>query len=85
MQLEKIYIITGASRGLGRGLVDVLRQRSNTTVIAGVRDLESASSKELDLLSTASGSKVITVAIDSTVAASAQPNQPTKLFRANTA
>ncbi|RDW58239.1 aflatoxin biosynthesis ketoreductase nor-1-like protein [Coleophoma cylindrospora] len=72
MHPETIYLITGASRGLGRGFLDVLRQRPNTTVVAAVRNLESSSSKEINLLSTASGSKVITVVIDSTVASSAQ-------------
>lgn len=65
MASSKIYLITGANRGLGRGLLETLVQRPNTTVVAGVRNIADASSKSLQTVATASGSKVITVAIDS--------------------
>lgn len=90
MSSEKIYLITGANRGvhikmlfkyprlltilsgLGRALLEKLIQRPNTTVIAGVRNLNDSSSAELKSLSTTSGSKVITVVISSTVPSSAK-------------
>ncbi|KAF1931101.1 aflatoxin biosynthesis ketoreductase nor-1 [Didymella exigua CBS 183.55] len=58
------YLITGANRGIGKGLTAALLQRPNTTVIAGVRDT-TASAPILSSLPTAAGSKVIIVKIDS--------------------
>ena len=58
------YLITGANRGIGKGLTAALLQRPDTTVIAGVRD-PVASATILDNLPTAAGSKVIIVKIDS--------------------
>jgi norsolorinic acid ketoreductase len=46
-------------------LLEALVNRPNTTVIAGVRNLADTSSKSLESLSTGSGSRVITVTIDS--------------------
>lgn len=47
-------------------------KRPDTTVIAGVRNPADASSKSLETISTGSGSKVITVTIDSSDEASAK-------------
>jgi len=58
------YLITGANRGIGRGLLESLLTRSDTTVIAGVRDIESASSKSISSLPTGQNSKAIVVHID---------------------
>ncbi|TGO48989.1 hypothetical protein BCON_0224g00170 [Botryotinia convoluta] len=66
MSNTKTYIITGANRGLGRGLLEALVQRPSTTVIAGVRDLSSASSKSLFNTSTATDSRIIPLEISST-------------------
>ncbi|PWY93554.1 NAD(P)-binding protein [Aspergillus sclerotioniger CBS 115572] len=46
---RKYYLVTGASRGLGIGLVQQLLGRPETTVIAAVRDIESASPRLLAL------------------------------------
>lgn len=58
------YLITGANRGIGKGLTAALLQRPNTTVIAAVRD-PTASSPILNELPTASGSTLILIKLDS--------------------
>ncbi|ESZ96707.1 hypothetical protein SBOR_2905 [Sclerotinia borealis F-4128] len=62
---ETIYLITGANRGIGKGLLETLAARPNTTVIAAVRDVSSALTtfKSVPL---ATNSKIITIKIDST-------------------
>ena len=45
--------------GIGRGLLEALISRPDTTIIAGVRDLTSASAKSLESVPTGSNSKVI--------------------------
>ncbi len=59
------YLITGASRGIGRGFVSALLQKPSTTVIAAVRDPLKSTSKSLAELPKAAGSKLIIVKIDS--------------------
>ncbi|KAI9647857.1 hypothetical protein NHQ30_004245 [Ciborinia camelliae] len=77
MPATKIYMITGANRGLGRGLLESFIQRSNTTVIAGVRDISSPTSKSLFNLPTASGSRIIPIVISST-----DDNSPSQAIQA---
>ena len=60
-----VYLITGANRGIGLGLVTALLKRPNTTVIAGVRDTTASTSQALSSLPTANASKVVVVQIDS--------------------
>lgn len=59
-------LVTGANRGIGKGLVTQLLSRPNHTVIGSVRDTSSASSKELDSLAKANGSSLILVQFGST-------------------
>lgn len=59
------YLITGANRGIGLGLVTSYLARSNSTVVAGVRDPEHATSKALEDLPKGAGSSLIVVKIDS--------------------
>ncbi|KAK3063137.1 hypothetical protein LTS18_002658, partial [Coniosporium uncinatum] len=66
MTTNTTYLITGANRGIGRGLATAYLLRPNSTVIAAVRDPEKSTSKDLANLPTAQGSKLITVKIDST-------------------
>ncbi|KAJ5697882.1 hypothetical protein N7488_011566 [Penicillium malachiteum] len=61
-----IYLITGASRGIGRGLVEKFLARPNITVIAAVRDPAGASSQSLHSLPEGEFSHLITVKIEST-------------------
>ena len=65
MSTQQVWLITGATRGIGKGLVTALLQRPETTVIAGTRDLASTNSKQLNGLPHATGSRVIVVKIDS--------------------
>ncbi|KAN0108851.1 aflatoxin biosynthesis ketoreductase-like protein nor-1 [Hyaloscypha variabilis] len=58
-------LITGANRGIGKGLLSTYLTRPNHTLIAGVRDPTSASSKALLALPRGENSKVILVKIDS--------------------
>ncbi len=51
--------------GIGKGLLEAYLARPDTTVIGGVRDILAASSKALERLPTAQGSKLILVKIDS--------------------
>jgi norsolorinic acid ketoreductase len=60
------YVITGANRGIGKGLVSAILLRPQTTVIATVRDVSSATTP-LSTLPVGKGSKLIIVKIDSTV------------------
>ncbi|RJE21984.1 aflatoxin biosynthesis ketoreductase nor-1 [Aspergillus sclerotialis] len=59
-----IYLITGANRGIGRGLTSAFLARPNTTVIAAVRDPSHPTSQSLHSLPTESSSKLIAVKID---------------------
>lgn len=60
-----IYFISGTTRGIGKGLVQSLLQRPDTTVIAGVRDRSATAAQALLDLSKAQGSKLILVKLDS--------------------
>ncbi|TVY28474.1 Norsolorinic acid ketoreductase [Lachnellula hyalina] len=60
-------LITGANRGIGKGIVTVYLSKSDVTVIAAVRDLESISTKALSSLPKAKNSSLITVKIDSSL------------------
>lgn len=65
MSSNKVYLITGANRGIGLGIVTALLRRSAVTVIAGVRDIKASTSKALLDLHTGEGSKVVLAKIDS--------------------
>ncbi|KAJ4338720.1 hypothetical protein N0V95_007991 [Ascochyta clinopodiicola] len=60
------YLVTGANRGIGKGLAADLLARPSTTVIAGVRDV-AASTPVLSALPKGAGSKLIVVKLDSSV------------------
>lgn len=65
MSTNTVYLITGANRGIGKGLVAALLVRPSTTIIAAVRDTESSTSKSLSSLPTGQGSKIVLAKIDS--------------------
>ncbi|KAL2814907.1 hypothetical protein BDW59DRAFT_154100 [Aspergillus cavernicola] len=60
-----IYLITGASRGIGRALVEAFLARPSTTIIAAVRNPEDAASQSLTSLPKGPNSNLIIVKIDS--------------------
>jgi len=59
------YLITGANRGIGKGLLSTLVLRPSTTIIAAVRDVTKGTS-ELSSVPVGKGSKIIIVKVDST-------------------
>ncbi|KAK8256032.1 hypothetical protein IWZ00DRAFT_541569 [Phyllosticta capitalensis] len=63
MVANTIYLITGANRGIGKGLVAAYLARDNTIVIAAVRSVASADS--LKTLPKGQGSRLIIVPLDS--------------------
>lgn len=62
---QTIYLITGANRGIGRGLVTSLIQRPNTTILAAVRDPSHQTAKDLETLSKGLNSNIQIIKIDS--------------------
>ncbi|KEF61389.1 uncharacterized protein A1O9_02955 [Exophiala aquamarina CBS 119918] len=67
-----IYLVSGASRGLGRALVAAYLARPNNTVIATVRDPTSPVSKSLQELSKGTNSSLIVLKTDSLIETDAQ-------------
>ena len=61
------YLITGANRGLGKGFIQRLLLRPDTTIIAATRNPEGASTVSLLSLPKAAGSRIVLVKIDSHV------------------
>ncbi|KAJ0277355.1 hypothetical protein Brms1b_007390 [Colletotrichum noveboracense] len=63
----KIVLITGANRGIGKGLLEKYLARPNHTVIGTVRDPDHESAKVLASLPKANGSSLVLVKFDITV------------------
>ncbi|EXJ81509.1 hypothetical protein A1O1_07573 [Capronia coronata CBS 617.96] len=58
------YLITGANRGIGRGLTNLILARPNTTVLALVRDPDDETSKSLASVPRGSNSILIVLPYD---------------------
>ena len=56
------YLLSGANRGIGRGIADIILSRPNNTLVALVRDPEHETSKSLS--PNAEGTKVINIKYD---------------------
>lgn len=65
MSTSKIYLVTGANRGIGKGFVQAFLQKPSATVIAAVRDPGHATTQALASLPKAEGSTLIIVKLDS--------------------
>lgn len=61
---SQVVLITGANRGIGRGLTSVFLRQPLTTVIAAVRDVTKESSQSLAQIPMADGSRLILVKMD---------------------
>ncbi|KAK3328390.1 hypothetical protein B0T19DRAFT_189778 [Cercophora scortea] len=62
-----IVLITGAGRGIGRGLLERYLTFPNHTIIAANRNLDHPRTKELPSLPTAEGTKLILVKLDASI------------------
>ncbi|EXJ92343.1 hypothetical protein A1O3_00893 [Capronia epimyces CBS 606.96] len=65
--MSTVVLITGANRGIGKGLLERYLQLPNHTVIAANRNPDHATSKELSKLPTAKGTTLIVVKIDARI------------------
>ncbi|EMD67876.1 hypothetical protein GGP41_009353 [Bipolaris sorokiniana] len=65
MSTSTVIFITGAGRGIGRGLTQAYLQRPNHTVVGSVRDSTAPVCEELKKLPVAEASRLILVTIDS--------------------
>ncbi len=63
MTAEKVYVVTGASRGLGLGFVESLLRQPDTVVVAAARSPDK--SEALQALLKEHGARLHTVALDS--------------------
>ncbi|KAF4550792.1 Norsolorinic acid ketoreductase nor1-like protein 2 [Elsinoe fawcettii] len=62
---DSIILVTGANRGIGKGLVAELLRREKTTVIAAVRTLNNTSTEDLESLPKGRDSRLVLIKIDS--------------------
>lgn len=65
MSTSTVVLVTGAGRGIGKGLVEAYLRRPNTLVVGTVRDSTSPSYDGLKNSSVAEGSRLILVSLDS--------------------
>ncbi|KAK0659828.1 Norsolorinic acid ketoreductase [Lasiodiplodia hormozganensis] len=61
--MAQTYLVTGAARGIGFGLVETLVQRPGVTVVAAIRDITKREGVESLNAKAAKGSKVVAVQI----------------------
>ena len=66
-----IVLITGANRGIGKGLLELYLAKPHHTVIAANRDPNHATSKALTDLPKAEGTSLLIIKIDATVSTDA--------------
>ncbi|KAI0485713.1 NAD(P)-binding protein [Xylaria cf. heliscus] len=64
---QKVVLISGANRGIGRGLLEVYLAKPNHTVIAANRDPTHASSQSLRTLPVGQGSRLLLIKVDASI------------------
>ncbi|KAB8216863.1 hypothetical protein BDV33DRAFT_178224 [Aspergillus novoparasiticus] len=69
--MGQVIFITGANRGIGKGLAAHYLAREDTTVIAAIRDVSAENTKELRSLQKGSGSQLILVSLSLDIPSSA--------------
>jgi norsolorinic acid ketoreductase len=62
-----VVLITGANRGIGKGLLGLYLLKPDHLIIAANRDPEDSTSKDLADLPTANGTSLLVIKIDATV------------------
>lgn len=62
--IQTVYLVTGANRGIGKGLVADLLLLSDTLVIATVRDVSQPDAKKLNDLPKGNGSALKLIEMD---------------------
>ncbi|EJT75668.1 hypothetical protein GGTG_05600 [Gaeumannomyces tritici R3-111a-1] len=67
MSANTVYVITGANKGIGRGIIAILLQRPATTVLALVRDPAAETSATLASLPAAPGSALHVLPLDAAI------------------
>ncbi|KAJ9157194.1 hypothetical protein NKR23_g151 [Pleurostoma richardsiae] len=73
-----VYLLTGANRGIGKGIVSEILLRPSVTVVATVRKPD-AYGAALSALPTGAGSKIVMVGLDSANEAYSYESLPTRL------
>jgi norsolorinic acid ketoreductase len=71
MAPHRTILVTGASRGIGQGIVRALLQEPSTTVIAAVRDLLPEPCSSLRALPKCTGVQLIIIKIDAAISSDA--------------
>ncbi|CAI7621504.1 unnamed protein product [Penicillium bialowiezense] len=80
--INKVFVVTGANRGIGLGLTKKLLQRPNTTIIASVRNSEAAISLKAETESTAVGENSILHVIELDFSSAIAPEKIQEVVKA---
>ena len=79
---NKVFVVTGANRGIGLGLAKKLLQRPNTTILASVRNSEAAISLKSEIESTAVGENSVIHIIELDFSSAISPDKIRDIVKA---
>ncbi|KAJ5107462.1 NAD(P)-binding protein [Penicillium angulare] len=68
---QKVVLVTGANRGIGKGILELYLKKPNHIIIAGVRDPENPTSQALEKIPRTVGTELHVIKIDATSATDA--------------